>query len=78
MTEAGELREKSADLDVMVVWGEKDVIVPVGSPDDVRRACGSAEVSYVPDAGHLPYAENGEAFWGAVLPFLASATRAKT
>lgn len=71
-----ELKERRGDLDVLVVWGERDVVVPVGSRDDVLRACGRADVAYVRDAGHLPYAENGDEFWGIVLPFLTAGSPA--
>lgn len=67
---ASGLKEATDDLDVMVLWGKEDAVVPVGSPADVRHVCGRAEVAYVPNAGHLPYAENGDAFWAAVLPFI--------
>lgn len=67
---ASELRERTGELPVMVVWGADDVVVPVGSPEEVRRLLRQAEVAYVDGAGHLPYAENGDAFWAVVLPFV--------
>lgn len=64
------LRARSGGVPLMVVWGRDDVVVPVGSPEEVARAVGRAEVAYVPGAGHMPYAENTDAFWAEVLPFL--------
>lgn len=67
---AGDLRQGGSGCPLMVVWGANDIAVPIGTPEDVERACGRAVVALVPDAGHIPYVENTEGFWRCVLPFV--------
>lgn len=67
---ASALRAGGCDCPLMVVWGENDTVVPIRTREDVEAACGPADVALIPDAGHLPYAENTEAFWKCVLPFV--------
>lgn len=67
---AAALKTVGCGCPIMVVWGEDDTVVPIGTREQVVASCGPAEVALVPNAGHLPYAENTEEFWKSVLPFI--------
>jgi pimeloyl-ACP methyl ester carboxylesterase len=58
---------------VLVVWGERDAVLPVAQAHAVAEAFPHAEVRLVPDAGHLVMIEQPELFQAALMPFLQRA-----
>ncbi len=56
---------------VLVVWGERDAVIPPVQARAVADIFPHAEVRLIPDAGHLVMIERPDAFQAALLPFLA-------
>ena len=56
----------------MLIWGEKDRINPPSYADEFKRLIPGAQVSMLPNAGHLLMLERGAAFADAVANFLSS------
>ncbi|MGH9467487.1 MAG: alpha/beta fold hydrolase [Terriglobales bacterium] len=54
----------------LLVWGDRDPVVPIASAAALRAALPEARWQLMPGVGHLPFAEDPEAFTAAVLPFL--------
>lgn len=57
-------------LPVLLVWGEMDHIVPVAIGRRLGRDLPRAELTVIPDCGHIPQEEQPEATWSALGPFL--------
>jgi pimeloyl-ACP methyl ester carboxylesterase len=53
-----------ADLDIptLVVWGDRDLIVPAAHLDAARASLASAQFHLFADTGHMPQIERAEAF----------------
>ena len=62
-----------ARLPALVVWGERDRLVPLAHAHAYADGLPSARLVVVPGAGHYPYVEAPAAFVEAVAAFLASA-----
>jgi pimeloyl-ACP methyl ester carboxylesterase len=60
------------NLPVLLVWGDRDSIVPVGSLQTALRHLQQAQSAILPGTGHLPYVEQPEAFDRLLLNFVAS------
>jgi pimeloyl-ACP methyl ester carboxylesterase len=60
------------NLPTLLVWGQKDAIVPKGCIEAYRRAIVGAKVVEVANAGHRPEIENSTEFVRAVKAFLAA------
>jgi pimeloyl-ACP methyl ester carboxylesterase len=54
----------------LVVWGEHDPWIPLGSGEALRQALPGAGWVVIPEAGHLPMEEAPAAFNRALLDFL--------
>lgn len=54
----------------MVLWGERDALLPLGYAEAYRDRIANAELKLLPDAGHLPQFEQPERFVQAVKEFL--------
>jgi len=54
----------------LVVWGERDTLVPTRLAEEWRDAIPGARLELIPRAGHVPMVENPSAFVAAVLAFL--------
>ena len=53
-----------------LIWGTRDRLLPEGTLPFFRRALPSAEVTTLPNCGHLPHLEQPQLFAEAVLSFL--------
>jgi pimeloyl-ACP methyl ester carboxylesterase len=58
------------DLPVMVIWGEKDSVIPVKHARYARDIIPGVQVRIFEDAGHFPHRDQPELFAEAVLNFL--------
>jgi pimeloyl-ACP methyl ester carboxylesterase len=55
----------------LVLWGEKDRMLPVSGAEPLAKKIPGARLARIPDAGHLPQRERPEAFAAAVRGFVA-------
>ena len=58
----------------MIVWGERDLILPSGHLAAARAAFPHAQSHMFPRTGHMPQIERPEEFAGLVRPMLATVT----
>ena len=70
---AGPLRRR--DPDALVVWGERDVYVPVTQAERQRSVFPRARVEILPGVGHWAWLEQPDRVAELVVPFLRSHTR---
>jgi 3-oxoadipate enol-lactonase len=54
----------------LIVWGERDGVVPVGHGQMYQAEIAGAELALLPACGHLPPLEHPEAFAATVLNYL--------
>ena len=54
----------------LLVWGDRDTIVPFAVADEWRRAIPQARLVVLPGAGHVPMVERPVAFIHALREFL--------
>ena len=54
----------------LLVWGDRDWVVPVASAQPLRQALPQAELTLLPGLGHLPFEENPAAFTALLRRFL--------
>jgi pimeloyl-ACP methyl ester carboxylesterase len=64
---------RSSLAPVCVVWGAKDVYLPLSYAERQREFFPAAQVTVFEDSGHWPHADNPERFAGVVVPFLRRA-----
>jgi pimeloyl-ACP methyl ester carboxylesterase len=62
-------------MPVLLLWGERDPLVPLTYARQILEEIPSARLSVVPRAGHIPMWENPEAFNGELLQFLGEVDR---
>lgn len=55
----------------LLLWGERDVVVPAATAPALRAALPAARLELLPGLGHLPFAEDPAAFDRALGAFLA-------
>jgi len=55
----------------LIVWGEKDSIIPVRDADEFERLIGDSRKVVMKDTGHIPMAERPVAFNDVLVEFLA-------
>ena len=67
------LRHRLAEIacPTLVVWGERDRIVPVRDADAFEQLIGGARKLVYPDTGHLPMLERPARFNADLREFLA-------
>jgi pimeloyl-ACP methyl ester carboxylesterase len=67
------LRDRLSDIvcPTLIVWGDRDRLVPVGDADEFERLIGHARKVVYEDVGHMPMLEAPERFNADVLAFLA-------
>jgi pimeloyl-ACP methyl ester carboxylesterase len=70
-----ELRPPEARLSrisapTLLIWGEKDAMIPVSNAKDYIRALPDSRLVTLADAGHLPHEEIPEQSLDPVLAFL--------
>ena len=56
---------------ILLIWGEKDKIIPLSSTDLFRTIRPDAELMVIPGAGHLPHQEKPEETAQAICQFLS-------
>ena len=59
-----------ADLPVLLIWGEKDDVVPFHLSEQLRQLIPQTEFHAIPDARHLPHREKPELVTPILLDFL--------
>jgi pimeloyl-ACP methyl ester carboxylesterase len=62
----------ASDVPILLVWGDRDPIVPVGHAGLAAEALPHARLSIVPKSGHMPHRTAPEAFANAVKDFMAT------
>lgn len=60
------------NLPTLLVWGQKDAIVPRGCIEAYQKAIAGAKVAEIPGVGHRPEIENSDEFVRVVKAFLAA------
>lgn len=68
---------RATDVPTLLIWGDRDPIVPLRTADDLQKHLRCAELQVIPDCGHLPYEERPEEFLSAVLTYLSSPERCR-
>jgi pimeloyl-ACP methyl ester carboxylesterase len=68
----GHLLEGVQDLPTLLIWGQKDAIVPRGCLAAYQQAIAGAQVAEISGVGHRPEIENADRFVRIVQAFLAS------
>jgi pimeloyl-ACP methyl ester carboxylesterase len=68
-----DFRERLPEVKVptLIVWGEKDSIIPVRDADEFERLIEDSRKVVMRDTGHIPMAERPDAFNRVVTEFLA-------
>jgi 2-hydroxy-6-oxonona-2,4-dienedioate hydrolase len=54
----------------LLIWGEKDFVLPVAQAHEALGKLRLGELKIVPDCGHAPQLECGDAFMGAIRHFI--------
>ena len=62
--------EKIKDLPCLIIWGEKDDLIPLGHIDRFRQILKDAETIVIDDAGHSPFVEKTAIVYQKLLTFL--------
>jgi pimeloyl-ACP methyl ester carboxylesterase len=68
-----DFRDRLGDVKVptLIVWGEKDSIIPVRDADEFERLIEDSRKVVMKDTGHIPMAERPQAFNDVLVDFLA-------
>ncbi len=61
----------------LIVWGEKDSIIPVRDANEFERLISDSRKVVMKDTGHIPMAERPQAFNDVLVEFLAETGRAE-
>jgi pimeloyl-ACP methyl ester carboxylesterase len=74
-----DFRDRLPDVKVptLIVWGEKDSIIPVRDADEFERLIEDSRKVVMEDTGHIPMAERPQAFNDVLVEFLAETGRAE-
>jgi pimeloyl-ACP methyl ester carboxylesterase len=74
-----DFRDRLPDVKVptLIVWGEKDSIIPVRDADEFERLIDDSRKVVMEDTGHIPMAERPQAFNDVLVEFLAETGRAE-
>ena len=62
-----------ADVPVLVICGDEDLLTPVEHSEAICRALPTAEIVVVPRGGHVVLLEHSEAVDAVLLPFIKKA-----
>jgi pimeloyl-ACP methyl ester carboxylesterase len=60
----------AADIPTLIVWGERDGIIPVTHAHDAHEAIPGSRLEIFPDTGHFPQAEQPERFVRTLTDFM--------
>lgn len=68
-----DFRDRLPDVKVptLIVWGEKDSIIPVRDANEFERLISDSRKVVMKDTGHIPMAERPQAFNDVLMEFLA-------
>ena len=68
-----DFRDRLPDVKVptLIVWGEKDAIIPVRDANEFERLISDSRKVVMKDTGHIPMAERPQAFNDVLVGFLA-------
>jgi pimeloyl-ACP methyl ester carboxylesterase len=74
-----DFRDRLGDVKVptLIVWGEKDSIIPVRDADEFERLIDDSRKVVMKDTGHIPMAERPGAFNDVLVEFLAESGAAE-
>jgi pimeloyl-ACP methyl ester carboxylesterase len=74
-----DFRDRLPDVEVptLIVWGEKDSIIPVRDANEFERLIPDSRKVVMKDTGHIPMAERPQAFNDVLVEFLAETGRAE-
>jgi pimeloyl-ACP methyl ester carboxylesterase len=74
-----DFRDRLPDVKVptLIVWGERDSIIPVRDADEFERLIEDSRKVVMKDTGHIPMAERPTAFNDLLVDFLAETGRAE-
>ena len=62
----------AADIPTLIVWGERDRIIPVAHAHAAHEAIPGSALEVFPDVGHFPQGEQPESFAAALAAFVSS------
>ena len=68
----------AAQLPVLLIWGERDRVVPVSHGYAAHEALPGSRLTVLADVGHFPHVESPELLTGVVRDFLAGTERRST
>lgn len=60
----------SSNIPVLLIWGQKDTVVPYGESEILRNAMPKARFAPIQDAGHAPQLERPNTFIPTLMDFL--------
>jgi len=68
-----DFRDRLSEVKVptLIVWGEKDSIIPIRDADEFERLIDDSRKVVMKDTGHIPMAERPQAFNDLLTDFLA-------
>jgi 2-hydroxy-6-oxonona-2,4-dienedioate hydrolase len=69
--------EKIKDLPCLIIWGEKDDLIPLEHIDRFRQILKDADTIVIDDAGHSPFVEKTAIVYQKLLTFLIDKTPRK-
>jgi pimeloyl-ACP methyl ester carboxylesterase len=69
------LMPRLTEQKALLVWGDKDRIVPLKTAKELIKEMPRAELAIIPTAGHLPYEELPEQFNNRVIDYLLAADK---
>jgi pimeloyl-ACP methyl ester carboxylesterase len=74
-----DFRDRLPDVKVptLIVWGEKDSIIPTRDADEFERLIEDSRKVVMKDTGHVPMAERPQAFNDVLVKFLDEEGRAE-
>ncbi|MGE5716316.1 MAG: alpha/beta fold hydrolase [Acidobacteriota bacterium] len=59
-------------LPTLIVWGEKDPLIPVRHARDAHERMAGSRLEIFPDAGHFPYRDDPERFVSVLIDFIGT------
>ena len=59
-------------LPTLIVWGEKDPLIPVRHAREAHERMAGSRLEIFPDAGHFPYRDDPERFASVLLDFIGT------
>ena len=59
-------------LPTLIVWGEKDPLIPVRHAREAHERMAGSRLEIFPDAGHFPYRDDPERFASVLLDFIGA------